>query len=260
MTSGMIRAATVGVLLAAAGAAEAAGKLQGPLPVSAASYPFNAAAHQAEPLDLARYGYVEEEYLMSGEGQVYALDGSTPRAQAKGPYVTRILVRRPKSAARFSGVAIVEPLNPSANVDLAIMWAESHLQFMADGHAWVGMTIKPNTIKALKSFDPARYRAVAMPNPRGAPACADADINPNSRPTTGADETGLAWDMITDLGRLLKAPGAGNPLGKAAARLYMTGQSQNAGYARVLSALDAARAAGVTRIAAITEQPPRRRR
>ena len=35
---------------------------------------------------------------------------------------------------------------------------------------------------------------------------------------------------------------------------------QNASYARVLSALDAARAAGVTRIAAITEQPPRRPR
>jgi hypothetical protein len=219
-------------LLVATGAAEAAAKLQGPLPVSAASYPFNAAAHQAEPIDLARYGYVEEEYLMYGEGQVYALDGSTPRAQAKGPYVTRILVRRPKSAARFSGVAIVEPLNPSVDVDLQIMWAESHLQFMADGHAWVGMTIKPNTIKALRKFDPTRYQAVAMPNPRGAPACAEADITPNARPTTGADETGLAWDMITDLGRLLKAPGAGNPLGKAAARLYMTGQSQNAGYAR----------------------------
>ena len=34
---------------------------------------------------------------------------------------------------------------------------------------------------------------------------------------------------------------------------------RNASYARVLTALDAARAAGVTRIAAITEQPPRRR-
>jgi hypothetical protein len=217
--------------LLAAGSAQAA-KLQGPLPVTAAAYPFNAAAHQARPLDLARHGYVEEEYLLSGEGQVYALDGSTPKALAKGPYVTRILVRRPKAAAKFSGVAIVEPLNPSADVDLPIMWAESHLQFMKDGHAWVGMTIKPNTIKALQKFDPQRYRAVAMPNPRGAPACADADIHSNSRPTTGADETGLAWDMITDVGRLLKAGGAGNPLRKAATRLYMTGQSQTAGYAR----------------------------
>jgi biopolymer transport protein ExbD len=34
---------------------------------------------------------------------------------------------------------------------------------------------------------------------------------------------------------------------------------QNASYARVLTALDAARAAGVTRIAAITEQPPKPR-
>jgi len=205
-------------------------------PATPASYPFASAAHQAEPLDLARYGYVEEEYLVSGEARVFDWPGAEGlKALAKGGYVTRILVRRPKTAKRFNGTAIVEPLNPSADVDLPIMWAESHRQLMADGYAWVGLTIKPNTIKALKTFDPARYAAVAMPNPRLHPACPAAAINPFSQPTSPEDETGLAWDMISQVGALLKSPAS--PVGQPAARLYMTGQSQTAGYARTYATM-----------------------
>jgi len=36
---------------------------------------------------------------------------------------------------------------------------------MADGYVWVGITIKPNTIKSLKAFDRQRYAALSMPNP-----------------------------------------------------------------------------------------------
>ncbi len=152
----------------------------------------------------------------------------------RGPYTTRILVRRPKSdPRRFNGTAIVEPFNPSTAVDLPIMWAESREQMLADGYAWVGITIKPNTIKSLKK---SRFRR-AMPalrcrNPAPQPRCEAAAINSWSQPTTPSDETGLAWDMLSQLGRLLKEDSPTNPLGQAAQRLYMTGQSQTAGYAR----------------------------
>ena len=44
----------------------------GPLPVSADSYPFGAAAHELVPEDLSKVGYVEEEYLVSGTANVYS--------------------------------------------------------------------------------------------------------------------------------------------------------------------------------------------
>jgi hypothetical protein len=213
-------------------------EVSAPLAETPTSHALLSAAHLKRPLDLAKYGYIETEYLVSGQARVFDWpENAKPSVLAAGPYTTRILVRRPKDHRRFSGVAILEPLNPSADIDLPIMWAESHEQFMADGHAWIGLTIKPNTIKALKNFDPVRYATVAMPNPRPAPACGDAQINPLSRPTTTADETGLAWDMISQAGVLLKSQAKANPLGRPASRVYMSGQSQTAGYARTYASV-----------------------
>ena len=209
-----------------------------PLATTQTSHPFSAAAYQKKPLRLDELGYVESEYLVQGKARVFERSPKGPRALAQGSYTTRILVRRPKDARRFSGTVIVEPMNPSEDADLPIMWAESYQQFIADGDAWVGITIKPNTIAALKAFDPVRYASVAMPNPRPAPACAASEINAFSRPTTTADESGLAWDMISQIGMLLKSPAAAEPLlGRPAKRLYMTGQSQTAGYARLYASL-----------------------
>lgn len=219
----------------------------GPLPVTDRSYPFSAAAHQQQPVDLAASGYVETEYLVSGQARVFDWpQAGQPQVLAKGSYATRILVRRPLDARHFNGTVIVEPLNPSDDVDLPIMWAESYRQFMRDGVAWVGVTIKPNTIAALKRFDPVRYAKVSLPNPRPMPACADAQINPLSRPTTVADESGLAWDLLSQLGSLLKSSASSNPIPWPVKRLYMTGQSQTAGYARTYASVFARTVAGTS--------------
>lgn len=222
-------------------------RISAPLAQTASSYAFSGALHQSRPLDLSQYGYIEEEYLVSGEARVF--DWQAPsgtgdstaadelRALARGPYTTRILVRRPIDPRHASGVVIVEPMNPSVDIDLPIMWAESYPYFIAAGHTWVGITIKPNTIQALREFDSRRYARVAMPNPRSAPACRAAEINAWSKPTTPADETGLAWDMLSQIGALLKSGSATNPLHHPAERLYMTGQSQTAGYARLYAGL-----------------------
>jgi len=201
------------------------------------SHAFSAALHQSQPLDLSQFGYTEEEYIVSGTARVFDWHPQGTQPLAAGPYTTRILIRRPTDQRRSSGTVIVEPMNPSVDIDLPIMWAESHEHFMANGATWVGITIKPNTVKALRAFDPVRYARLAMPNPRRAAACAAAAINPWSQPTTPADETGLAWDMLSQLGALLKAAAPANPLGQPAARLYMTGQSQTAGYARLYASV-----------------------
>lgn len=203
------------------------------LPALPGSHAFLAADHQAVPLDLAALDYVEEEYLVAGTAGVYDWpEGSEPVALAAGPYATRILVRRPREASRSSGTVIVEGLNPSTPVDLPIMWAHSYRQFIADGHVWVGVTVKPYTLRALRRFDAARYGELAMAHPPGGPSCAETDINRWSQPTTPDEETGLAWDILSQVGALLKSADAANPLLQPAERLYMTGQSQTAGYAR----------------------------
>jgi hypothetical protein len=203
------------------------------LPALPDSHAFLAAGQQAVPIDLAEFGYVEEEYLIAGNAGIYDWpDGSAPVAKANGPYATRILVRRPLEARRFSGTVIVEGLNPSTPVDLPIMWAHSYQQFIADGHVWVGVTVKPYTLRSLRRFDPARYGELAMAHPTGGPVCAETAINRWSQPSTPDEETGLAWDILAQTGALLKSADASNPLPAPAQRLYMTGQSQTAGYAR----------------------------
>ena len=197
------------------------------------SHAFSATRYQSQPLDLGKYGYTEEEYLLSGEARVFDWTPGGVQILALGPYTTRILIRRPVDSRRASGTVIVEPLNPSVDIDLPIMWAESYEHFIAAGDVWVGVTIKPNTIKGLRTFDPVRYGKLSMPNPRRASGCAAGDINAWSQPTTQADETGLAWDILSQLGTLLKGSAPSNPLTLPAARLYMTGQSQSAGYARL---------------------------
>jgi hypothetical protein len=53
-------------------------KISGPVPVAAESYPFNAASRLQTPIDLAAHGYVEQEFFVSGAGNVYdwAPDGT----------------------------------------------------------------------------------------------------------------------------------------------------------------------------------------
>src|SRR6476619_3083252 len=106
-------------LLVLLGAVVAAGqgtpvpKFTGPIPVTADSYPFMDAAHSLVPFDLSKYGYVEEEFIVSGTANVYdwAADGALTVKTPGVPYGTRILVRRPVDPGRFSGDVIVESLN-----------------------------------------------------------------------------------------------------------------------------------------------------
>src|SRR5215216_2631287 len=165
-----VAVAIAAALLVAASAAEARTPIpdvNGPLPVTATSYPFGAADHQLVPQDLAKRGYVEEEFLVSGTANVYTWPAPGP-AQIRtpnAPYTTRVLVRRPAKLSRFSGNVVVEMLNPSNLFDLNIGWALSHEQFMRNGDVWVGITAKPITVAALKQFDPQRYGSLSFANP-----------------------------------------------------------------------------------------------
>ena len=107
------------------------------------------------PIDFAKAGYVEEEFLLSGNANVYdwAADGSLSVKTEKAPYTTRILVRRPAQASHFSGNVVVEPFMPARRYDWPIMWSYIHQSLMEHGDAWVGVTV-PATSGCAQEIQP----------------------------------------------------------------------------------------------------------
>ncbi|MFC6881888.1 alpha/beta hydrolase domain-containing protein [Actinomadura yumaensis] len=206
--------------------------MRGPLPANAASHPFGGAAYERRPENLKKVGYVEEEYLVSGKANVYTWPEAGPARvrTPDAPYTTRILVRRPARASRFSGNVVTEMLNPSNLFDLNIGWAMAHRQLVANGDVWVGVTAKPVSVAALKKFDAQRYASLSFANPLPP----DDPRNCASVPSDSsrATENGLAWDIYSQLGSLLRVRGRGNPLGygERVRHVYGFGYSQTGGY------------------------------
>ena len=195
-------------------------KFTGPLPVTADSYPFLDDAHSLVPYDLAKYGYVEQEFIVNGNANVYdwAADGSLTVKTPNAPYAARILVRRPANASKFSGAVVVEPLGAVRRFDWAIMYGYLNEHMMEHGDAWVGITM-PAATDGLKKFNAARYAALSFANPNAGETC------PAVKGGPAAMEEGLRWDLISQVGALLKSGAAGTPLGGFRTEaLYMTSQ------------------------------------
>ena len=191
------------------------------VPVTATSYPFGSAATNVEPLNLDRFGYVEEEFLVSGTANVYdwAADGALSVKTPNAPYTTRILLRRPKSASKFSGTVIVEVPNTARRFDWWMLWGYAHPYFMDHGDAYVGVTLAGG-LQALKSFDDARYGRLSMANPTPGAAC------PGAGKGGPSDlEEGLRWDILSQVAAALKSNLAGQPMtGMKVERIFMATQ------------------------------------
>lgn len=174
-------------------------------------------------MDLSEDGYVEEEYAVSGEADVYGYaddPGQSPAVEiieAHVPYSTRILVRRPENPKRFNGTVFYEVLNATAGWDGDPIWQSNFEYITREGAIWVGMSTKPVTVDFLRdgwatwplvTRNASRYAGLAMPH------------------------FGQVWDMLAQTGLLLKTPdAAGNPLaGLDVERIIMVGYSQSAAY------------------------------
>jgi hypothetical protein len=185
----------------------------GPLKVTKDSYPFGAAVTTTVPQDLSKFGYAEEEFLMSGKANVYGLDagGKAAIKTPDAPYTTRILVRRPAATDRFSGNVIVELLNPSLLFDWDPQWMFSNSYFIEHGDIWIGITVKPVAAKALKKFNPERYASLSWANPLPLSKTCSNPVSSHSD-TTPETENGLAWDIISQVGALVRSNEKQNPI------------------------------------------------
>lgn len=205
------------------------------LPITESSYPFNGAAHQVEPIDLPSYNFIEEEFLISGQAGIYDWmpDGDfAVSLLGDAPYTTRIMVRRPVDMADFSGRVVMEVINMSADYDWTAMWAALWQRVVANGDVYIGLTAKPNVFPGLKAFDSDRYSALDMPSAdlAGDADCTLPEDDIHYANLSSETESGLAWDMFSQLGALLKSESDLNPLGVPAERVFFTGESQSGNY------------------------------
>jgi hypothetical protein len=121
-------------------------------------------------IDLTRFGYGEQEFLISGTAQAFVNSGTlgddgvwnvSPGATAS--YVTRILVRKPQDPARFNGTVVVEWLNVTGGIDTSPDWDYEHVELLREGYAWVGVTAQFVGAAFLPVFDGARYATITHP-------------------------------------------------------------------------------------------------
>ncbi len=119
-------------------------------------------------------GYVEEERFFFGTATSFAkagtwgIDGKwAVTAATTAPYKVRMLIRRPKDAARFKGVVVVEWLNVSSLAEGAADYMQMEEELAREGYAWVGIGAQASGVNTprvgLKAWDPARYRSLVHP-------------------------------------------------------------------------------------------------
>lgn len=204
---------TAGLALApGTAAAQDADGVQGPIPGSPPGDPQSPDVGETYPwmatnIDLARLGYVEQEFFISGEADAYSTTGT--RLAADVPFKTRVTVRRPADARRFNGTVVTEWQNVTAGYDLDALWSPE--QITRDGYAWVGVSAQRVGVQQLREWSPARY--------------GDLDVTGGGRFT--ADE--LSYDIFAQAAAALRETGAGAPMGGLKAETLLgVGASQSA--------------------------------
>jgi alpha/beta hydrolase family protein len=177
--------------------------VSGPIHGGVRGYPWNKSLF---PLRGKGYDYSENEYFFKGT----ATDLSTG---ASAPYESRMLVRLPRKAHKFSGTLLVEWLNVTGQSDLETAWPVEARYLMRHGIGYVGVSAQlagvccgPTT---LKGWDPARYAPLVHPGDQ------------------------LSYDIFSQAIRALRGPkhiGANPMRGLHTRNVVVTGASQSAFY------------------------------
>ena len=176
-------------------------------------------AFAATPDDLSAYGYVEEEYYVTGTANRYRIVDPLRDAQLVDgghPYTTRMIMRRPADPAKFNGTLAVEWYNVTTGQDIDFDWAASHEYLMRNGYAAVSLSAQLVGVDRLKSWSPARYGDLSLTASNTDPAGGTLDARGDV----------LGWDVFSQTVQALR-DGALPSL--AVKRVIANGESQSAG-------------------------------
>jgi hypothetical protein len=164
-------------------------------------------------IDISAFGYVEEEYFVSGTAMSYTSavpltpEGfwSAVPGGFNADYTTRILVRRPSDPKKFNGVAVVEWLNVSAGFDSNPDWSQMNEEILRSGYIWVGASAQKVGVDALIADGTGRYATLVHPG------------------------DSFSYDIFSQIGQALAAPVGTDPLaGQTPSVLLAMGESQSA--------------------------------
>jgi hypothetical protein len=119
-------------------------KISGPVTGPGAMYPNPPVNVVATAVKVEDFPYVTEEFFVSGTVN-------------DAEYSTRIIVRRPREASKFSGTVASEALHAGGR-SLIFEW--SRLSILTRGHMFVEIVHSPANINLLKTFNAERYSAL----------------------------------------------------------------------------------------------------
>ncbi len=178
----------------------------------------------ATSFDLAKVGYEQAEYLVSGTARAFTSTGplstdgrwtATPAETAA--YTTRVVVHRPVDPVTPSSVVVVEWFNVSAGFDTAPDWLAAHNVMIRAGITWIGVSAQAAGIQGggpaiggiasggLKAADPERYDALHHPG------------------------DSFSYDIYSQVARLARAGDANALIGRGAVETVVAiGESQSA--------------------------------
>jgi len=170
---GFLKGLAASLILAVSGFLAAAAPAAATVPTPKVSLP-PAGTHGfpffSSSLDLASFGYTEQEFLISGRAQAFVNSGTLGNdgvwnvsPGATTPYTTRILVRMPTNPGSFNGTVVVEWLNVSGGIDASPDWAFEHVELLRRGYAWVGVSAQYVGATYLPTWDSVRYASISHP-------------------------------------------------------------------------------------------------
>jgi hypothetical protein len=173
--------------------------------------------------DISLLGYVADEFFVKGTATSYQFsepaseDGKWHVAPAQAaPFTTRLIIARPRDNRKFNGTVVVEWLNVGGGRDVPSHWIAAHRELTRAGYGYVAVSAQKGGIDGgsalqdthtapLKQLDPQRYGSLDHPG--------DA----------------YAFDIFSQVGRLLKEPGAGGLFpGLTIKHVLAVGESQAA--------------------------------
>lgn len=206
-------------LVASSAIAEVAGpRWNGPIAETAQSRIFAPAvlAGTREDTAMKAAGYVQEEWLLSGEANIYGEkpDGSLAVRSADVPYTTRLVIVRPRDPRRFNGVVQLGFNHPQL---AGVQWGRIDSHILRSGSAYALLVIGGDagtrerstaqwpvtTPRLFAWYDPQRYATFRWP-----------------------EDDGIRWDVMGQAAALLRDPGAAGPLaGLPVRHVYMSGWS-----------------------------------
>ena len=213
-------ACSLAVAVSPAGAEVPDPIVTGPIPANAPpgdpshDYPLLATA-----LDLASFGYVEEEYFFSGTANVYKTPPLTTATIVSSghPYESRLIVRRPTSPEKFNGTVLVEWANVSSGFCNDPMFQRSQDHLLRAGYAYVGVCAQSVGVHGpvgLLKWSPHRY----------------AGLDLSDHGTILDDE--LSGDIFSQAAQAIRSPVDADIMGGllTVSRIIAIGESQSQGF------------------------------